>query len=203
MLYSPLGIYASSTGATASGDKYINGSHQQYPSNASPASTSTCTSGGHTTAATRPATLLDTVSRASLSAAEATLAASAVCRASRSLQHHVSVWDDYDDDDNDGDGDAGCDGGDEGCEGEVGERRGLIRRVKGRVSRGLVFGRSGCGLSGGSVGSAGRTERKGGRTERKCEGENEERGERGREKERESPMEAKRRFVWRWRCGYL
>ena len=164
MPYSPLGIYTSFTGTTNDNKtNEISSCSQQYPINVSPVSTYTSSR----TTATRPATPLDPASPS---------AASAVCRASRSLQQHVSVWDDYDDDGEDDEDEKN------GYHGEDGERRGLIRRVKGRVSRGLVFGRRDYGPRNGSV-------------ERKDSKKN--------ERERKSHAESKRRSARKWGCGYI
>ena len=164
MPYSPLATNTSSFNAA---DSKYHHDYQGQPSNISPAST--CPP-SYTTATRRPATPLDPVTPRS-----------AVWRASRSLQQHVSVWENYDDDDDDGDADFDSEG----------ERRGLIGRVKGRMmSKSLVFGKR-CALRSENDGKSKSKSIDFGR-----------RRDDSKERNGKGSSEPKRRFG-RWGCGYF
>ena len=172
--YSPLATITSSFNI----DSKHHPDCQGHQSSISPAST--CPP-SYTTATRRPATPLDPMTPRS-----------AVWRASRSLQQHVSVWENDDDDDDDYYN---------AYSNSEGERRGLISRVKGRMSKTSVFGKRRAWQ--GSA-HAGKSEGKGKSKSKSKNVDSAKSGGGGKNKgrKREGSLEPKRRFG-RWGCGYF
>ena len=110
------------------------------------------------------------------------------------------MWENYDDDDDEG-------------YGEEGERKGLIGRVKGRVSRSLVFGKRSCGPRSVAYQSGrNKSERAkhggggGGHGHGHGHGHgNSDSDDNGKWKKEDTgnSAESKRRVVRRWGCGYF